>query len=203
VPPAALLEEAADGRLPPWARMTRPRREHSERVATLLDDWAATLGLPEGERIRWRTAGWLHDALRDAPADELREQVPAPLRSLGGKLLHGPAAAARLGADGVDDVPLLCAISYHTIGHVDFDELGRALFIADYIEPGRRHEPAKLAALRARMPAAVDDVLRQVLHLRMSQLLREGRPIRSETAAFWNVVNGGARNDRNGAARPR
>jgi HD superfamily phosphohydrolase YqeK len=192
VPPAALLEDAADGRLPSWARMTRPRREHAERVAALLDEWAGTLGLSDEERIRWRAAGWLHDALRDAPADELRDQVPASLRSLGGKLLHGPAAAVRL-----------CAITYHTIGHPDFDELGRALFIADHIEPGRRHEPAKLAGLRARMPAAVDDVLRQVLHMRMSQQVREGRPIRSETAAFWNVVNGGARHDRNGFAGPR
>jgi HD superfamily phosphohydrolase YqeK len=163
-----------------------------ERVAALLDEWAVELRLGEADRVRWRAAGWLHDALRDAPPEELRDLVPAGLRSIGGKLLHGPAAAARLREDGVDDEPLLCAITWHTTGHADFDALGRALFIADYIEPGRRHDAAHLAALRARMPDAADDVLREVLHARMGRLIREGRPIRAETAAFWNTVNGSA-----------
>jgi HD superfamily phosphohydrolase YqeK len=192
VPPAAVLEEAAEGRLPDWACAGRVRYTHMERVAALLDEWAVELRLGEADRVRWRAAGWLHDALRDAPPEELRDLVPAGLRSIGGKLLHGPAAAARLREDGVDDEPLLCAITWHTTGHADFDALGRALFIADYIEPGRRHDAAHLAALRARMPDAADDVLREVLHARMGRLIREGRPIRAETAAFWNTVNGSA-----------
>lgn len=192
MPNVALLEDAAAGRLPRWARAGRSRLEHMERVATLLGTWAEALGLPPAEQVRWRAAGFLHDALRDVPPEELRELVPEPLRNLGGKLLHGPAAAARLRDEGVDDEPLLLAVAFHTVGHPDLDTLGRALFIADYIEPGRRYEPVKLAALRARMPAALQEVLREVLHARMSQLLREGRPIRSETASFWNAVNAGA-----------
>jgi HD superfamily phosphohydrolase YqeK len=189
---ADLLDEAARGRLPGWARATRTRCEHMERVAALMGAWAEALGLPESERVRWRAAGWLHDALRDAPPDELRAMVPAALRSMGGRVLHGPAAAARLRDDGVEDEALLLAIAYHTTGHPELDEMGRALFIADYIEPGRRYEPARLAVLRARMPAAAGAVLRDVLHARLERLLRERRPIRAETAAFWNTVNGGA-----------
>jgi HD superfamily phosphohydrolase YqeK len=190
VPLDALLDAAADGRLPHWAQLTRRRLAHVERVATLLDEWAVALELADDERRRWRAAGWLHDALREAPPDELRPFVPPTLRYLSRKLLHGPAAAERLRQDGVADEPLLRAITFHTIGHPEFDELGRALFIADFIEPGRRHEPARLAALRARMPAAREQVLRDVLHARMERLLKEGRPIRSETAAFWNALNG-------------
>jgi HD superfamily phosphohydrolase YqeK len=192
VPPAAVLEAAAEGRLPDWACAGRARYAHMERVAALLDEWAVVLGLEDEDRVRWRAAGWLHDALRDAPPEELRDIVPVPLRSIGGKLLHGPAVAARLREDGVSDEPLLCAITWHTTGHAGFDDLGRALFIADYIEPGRRHDAARLTALRARMPADTDDVLREVLHARMGRLIREGRPIRAETAAFWNTVNGSA-----------
>jgi HD superfamily phosphohydrolase YqeK len=189
---AALLEDAAQGRLPDWACAGRVRYEHMERVAALMDEWAAELGLPEPDRVRWRAAGWLHDALRDAPPEQLREIVPAQLRSIGGKLLHGPAAAEQLRGQGVDDEPLLRAITYHTTGHADFDTLGRALFIADYIEPGRRLDAPRLAAMRARMPADMNDVLRDVLYARMERLIREGRPIRAETAAFWNTVNGSA-----------
>jgi HD superfamily phosphohydrolase YqeK len=160
-----------------------------ERVAALLAEWAAELELAPEDRQRWRAAGLLHDALRDAPPDELRPLVPAGLGQLSPGLLHGPAAAERLRQEGVDDEPLLRAVAFHTLGHPELDTLGRALFIADYIEPGRTYEPARLAVLRARMPAASQDVLREVLSARIARLLTEGRPIRSETTAFWNALN--------------
>jgi HD superfamily phosphohydrolase YqeK len=184
----ALIEAAAAGSLPEWANVGRWRRAHIERVATLLGEWAHKLALPERDQIRWRAAGFLHDALRDAPPAELRPLVPESLRLLSNQLLHGPAVAERLRRDGVHDEALLRAVTYHTIGHPELDELGRALFIADYIEPGRRHDPARLAVLRARMPEARADVLRDVLRARMERLLTEGRAIRSETAAFWNAL---------------
>jgi 2-amino-4-hydroxy-6-hydroxymethyldihydropteridine diphosphokinase len=160
------------------------------RVSSLLGEWADALDLAPHERTRWRAAGYLHDALREVPPDELRPLVPEPLKDLAGKLLHGPAAAARLRADGIADEDFLRAVAYHTVGHPDLDDLGRALFIADYIEPGRRYEPQRLATLRARMPAARDQVLRDVLRSRIDRLLRDGRPMRAETVAFWNTVNG-------------
>jgi HD superfamily phosphohydrolase YqeK len=163
--------------------------EHMSRVAGLLGAWADALSVPAADRVRWRAAGYLHDSLRDAPVEELRALVPEPFGGLSGRLLHGPAAAARLREDGVDDEPLLLAITWHTTGHPDLDRLGRCLYIADFIEPGRRHEPARLAGMRERMPADEDVVLRDVLQMRIAHLLREQRPLRSETAAFWNAVN--------------
>jgi HD superfamily phosphohydrolase YqeK len=188
VPPDDLLEAAAAGRLPDWARVSDRRRAHMERVADLLGTWAAALGLTAAEQTRWKAAGFLHDALRETPPEDLRSQVPEPLRGLAGKLLHGPAAATRLRAEGVHDEAFLRAVAYHTLGHPELDDLGRALFIADYIEPGRRHDPTHLAALRARMPDARADVLVDVLRNRLTRLLRETRPMRPETVAFWNVV---------------
>jgi predicted HD superfamily hydrolase involved in NAD metabolism len=190
VPPAVLLEAAAAGRLPEWSHVGEHRLAHMRRVSELLGEWADRLALPAGDRIRWRAAGYLHDALRDTPPDELRPLVPDPLKDLAGKLLHGPAAAARLRADGLDDEDVLRAVAYHTIGHPELDQLGRALFIADYIEPARRYDPDHLATLRARMPGAIDEVLLDVLRARLDRLLREGRPMRPETVAFWNTVNG-------------
>ncbi|CAN5851377.1 hypothetical protein BH23GEM9_BH23GEM9_17940 [soil metagenome] len=192
--PAALIDAAADGRLPEWAAVGRLRLAHLERVAALLGQWAEALDLPADECRRWRAAGYLHDVLRDAEPGELRPLVPPPLRHVSGRLLHGPAAAERLRQDGVEDESLLRAVGYHTIGHPDLDQLGRALFMADYMEPGRKYEPARLAALRARMPEAHAEVLKEVLHSRIERLLKEGRPIRTETAAFWNAINGAAPN---------
>jgi HD superfamily phosphohydrolase YqeK len=189
VQPAELLEHAAAGRLPDWAAVSPRRLAHIERVAALMADWAAQLKLPPAEAARWSAAAYLHDALRDEPHDDLRSTVPVSLRDLPGSLLHGPAAAERLRRTGVSDEPLLRAIAFHTVGHPDLDRLGRALYIADFTEPGRSYQPVRLAALRARMPHALDDVLRDVVRMRIAHLLDEGRPMRAETAAFWNAIH--------------
>lgn len=183
-----LIERAADGELPPWSDPSPKRLAHMQRVAALLGDWAAGLGLDAAEQARWRAAGLLHDALREEPPGELRPRVPPHLRSLAPKLLHGPAAAARLRHEGVDDEAFLNAVAYHTVGHADLDMMGRSLYIADFIEPGRRYEPAALAVLRSRMPAARRSVLLDVMRARIGRLLRDARAIRPETAAFWNIV---------------
>jgi len=184
----AALEAAAEGRMPDWARASAERRDHISRVAALMDAWAAALRLEERDRRRWRAAAWLHDALRDAPPREIRALVPEALRSLPGKLLHGPAAAARLRQDGVSDEPLLCAVAWHTLGHPDFDALGKALYLADFLEPGRGFAVAHCASMRERMPGALEDVLREVVAQRLHHALEMRHLLRPESVAFWNVL---------------
>ena len=188
-----LLTAAADGQLPDWARAGDGRRAHVERVSNLMGRWADELGLGSHERARWRAAGLLHDALRDADPELLRMVVPTDMSSLPAKLLHGPAAAERLRREGVDDDLFLRAIAYHTLGHPAFDRLGRALYLADYLEPGREDMPAGTDALRVRCPAEMDEVIREVAWRRIARLLETRKPLRPETVAFWNgVVDHGA-----------
>ena len=187
---AALIEAAADGTLPGWAEAGPSPRAHMARVAALMDAWAAGLGLDTRERMRWRAAAWLHDALRDADPERLRASLGGDYAAWPPGLLHGPAAAARLAEEGVSDQSLLTAVAWHTLGHPDLDLLGRCLYVADYIEPGRTYEPALRAVLRARMPGAVGDVVREVARRRITWLLEAGRPIAQETTAFWNAVAG-------------
>ncbi len=171
--------------LPEWAELTEPRRDHVRRVAGLLDEWAEILELPDEERIRWRAAGLLHDALKDAPIEELRELVgdehwPDPV-------LHAPAAAARLVRDGVEDRGLLLAVAYHSVGHPSFDELGVHLYLADYLEPGRS-DGGHRAALREKMPASRSDVLPRVIRRRIGAQLDAGYVILPASIGFWNRV---------------
>jgi HD superfamily phosphohydrolase YqeK len=156
------------------------------RVADLLGSWAGELKLPEGEEQRWRAVGWLHDVLRDADPDRLRALVPAELRDLPGPVLHGPAAASRLQEEA--DEEICAAIRYHTMGHPDLHDLGRALYLADFLEPGRSFLPEWRAELRARMPGRMTDVLREVIGHRIRHLIDGHQPIRPETAAFWSRV---------------
>jgi HD superfamily phosphohydrolase YqeK len=152
-------------------------------VAELLGGWAEARGLPEEDRIRWRAAGHLHDALRQAEADELtfwteRDWEPA--------LLHGPACAERLREEGVEDEALLRAVAYHTLGHPELDDLGRHLYLADFLEPGRQILPDVRDRLRSLLPDEPLEVLLSVVALRIAHRLEVRGGIRRETVAFWN-----------------
>jgi len=186
VTPHPLVVAAARGEVPPWARFGAKRRAHAGRVAALMGGWADRLGLDAAERIRWLAAAWLHDSLKEAPEGELRALLHGALGELPVPVLHGPAVAERLRQDGVDDRGLLTAVAYHTLGHPDFGPVGRALFAADFLEPGRRQRKRWRASLRARMPEDEPRVVREILEARIAYLLSEGRPVRPETISFWN-----------------
>jgi HD superfamily phosphohydrolase YqeK len=181
-----LAHAAAAGEIPAWASVSEPRRAHMGRVAALLGDWAEALGLAPEERLRWLAIGWLHDVLREEDPEKLREEVPAQLRDLPAPVLHGPAAAERLAGD-LDD-RALDAIRYHTIGHPRLDMVGRALYLADFLEPGRDFLPEWRAGLRARMPREMNAVLVEVLASRLRHLVEGFRPLRPETARFWSAL---------------
>ncbi|HEX2188432.1 MAG TPA: HD domain-containing protein [Longimicrobiaceae bacterium] len=186
--PSPVVRAAARGELPPWAEASPRRREHIARVSALLAEWANAAGLDPAERDRWVAAGWLHDALRDADPERLRAGVPERFRRLPGAVLHGPAVAERLAGEA--DPELLDAVRYHTLGYAGFGRLGKALYLADFLEPGRDFEPEWRAGLAARMPAEMDEVLAEVLAARIRHLIDRRKPVSPETAAFWNAAVG-------------
>src|SRR5690606_7179742 len=97
-------------------------------------------------------------------------------------------AAARLRQDGYSDEGVLNAVTYHTVGHSSMETVGRMLYLADFLEPGRTFDPTGRAAWRARMPHDLNGVLREVLAARMQHVLASHQPLRRETLAFWNQV---------------
>lgn len=161
-----------------------------ERVSSLLGGWADDAALSPDDRVRWRAVGFLHDVLREADPDTLRARVAPEHRSMPGPLLHGPAGADRLRVAGVLDGELLTAVAWHTTGDVRFRTLGRALYAADYLEPGRSFLPEWRAELRARMPGDLDAVLREIVAARIANLVTKGRPVLPRTLAFWNDMAG-------------
>jgi HD superfamily phosphohydrolase YqeK len=188
-PPHPAVVAAARGDLPGWAVAGPHRREHMARVADLLGAWADALGLPEHDRIRWRAAGYLHDALRDERPARLR----ALLTSHAGHadpVLHGPAAAERLRQDGVVDPELLEAIASHTVGGSGLRTLSRALFVADYIEPGRGYATDGHVRQRERMPTELPMVLLEVVRERVQRGRESGRVVAPETLAMLEELEG-------------
>jgi len=178
------IAAAAAGRLPDWARVSRRRMPHLESVSDLLLRWSSELNLEEVDRARWAAAGWLHDALRDAPP----EQLAGDAAEFPSKVRHGPAAAAMLRGEGVADEELLEAVTFHSLGCGGLRRLGRFLFLADYLEPRRAYAPQENAVLRAQLPENELAVLRTVCARRIGERLQRHRSLRQETVDFWNEL---------------
>ena len=172
--------------LPAWAQVTEKRHAHIARVTMLLDAWSGSLGLSADERQAWHDVGVLHDALRDAPEEELRRLTGDNERPM--HILHGPAVAARLAREGEQRTDVLEAIRWHTLGSAHWGRTGKALYMADFLEPGRPFSRADRAFLAAHVTADFDGVFRQVVRTRIEWTVREGKMLFPETADLWNSV---------------
>lgn len=171
-----------------WAVVSPERLEHIVRVAELLVDWAERMGVPDSERNRWLKAAWLHDALRDAPAAELEQWASSTPGSV--ELKHGPASAARAKAGGETDRGVLDAVRYHSVGLAEWDMVGRMLYCADFLEPGRDFDREERAELARRLPDDQKGVLREVARRRLAHQVRKGWPLLEPTVRFWNSLVG-------------
>ena len=172
--------------LPAWAIVREKRRAHIARVTALMDAWSDALRLTASERQAWHDAARWHDALRDADEALLREVTGDHRRPVG--LLHGPAAATWLVRDGEHREDVLEAVRWHTVGSPAWDRLGRALYMADFLEPGRGFMQADRAFLAHLVPSNFDGAFRQVVRLRLEWAIREGKGLAPETVALWDAV---------------
>ncbi len=181
-------------RLPAWSVVGDGRIAHIARVMTMLQGWAAARGVPAAEGERWQRAALLHDALREADEQVLRRYPPLP--SWPRKTWHGPAAATAAAADGERDQGVLDAVRYHSFGFAPWDDAGRMLYLADYLEPGRSFERERLDAFAARVPAEPALVLREVASMRLAWRIKNGGRIARETWEFWNSIAADASSSR-------
>jgi 2-amino-4-hydroxy-6-hydroxymethyldihydropteridine diphosphokinase len=168
--------------------VTGERRQHVARVARLLADWATAMQVSDAERARWLRAAYLHDAMKDAPVRQLLEMTPA----FDGpdNLRHGPAAAAMAERHGERDEGVLEAVRHHSTGSAAWDRVGRMLYLADYLEAGRRHRPPERDDWVRRVPDDPASVLREVAASRICYNLRRGWPLLPPTVEFWNGLVG-------------
>jgi HD superfamily phosphohydrolase YqeK len=166
--------------------MSEERLAHVHRVAQLVSEWAQALAAPDSERNRWLRAVWLHDAMRDASDEEVMKWAPSG--TLPVSLRHGPASAGRAKGEGETDRGVLDAVRYHSIGLAEWDMVGRMLYCADYLEPGRTFDQERRAELAERLPRDVSGVLREVARARLRRIVERGWPIPEPTYRFWNSL---------------
>ncbi len=155
-------------------------------MAQLAASWAETMGVPDSERNRWLRAIWLHDALRDASPETLQEWASSSPGAV--ELRHGPASAARAKAEGETDRGVLDAVRYHSVGLPEWDMVGRVLYCADYLEPGREFDQDHRAELARAFPSRSPQVLRAVARARVLHVIESGWPLPDPMVRFWNSL---------------
>lgn len=160
------------------------RYEHTLAVAYTAACLASLYGADTNKAL---IAGLLHDCAKCIPhIEQLRmcEEYGIDLNETEKKnhaLLH-----AKLGAYlakekyGVADEEILSAIQYHTTGRGGMSMLEKIIFVADYIEPGRR-KAANLLQIRRMAFQNIDSALIKILKDTLIYLEDKGDMIDSAT----------------------
>ncbi len=151
-----------------YGRLTQHRRDHSERVAAAMETLAHTHGLNIKAAY---LAGWGHDLARELSRAQLLAEAArlklhwGPAEDGEPVLLHGPIAAEWLRLEGQGNESVWRAVRFHTTAAPNLDGLGKALFVADGVEPGRHYpERADLWQLAlANLEAGYSAVLQHTL----------------------------------------
>lgn len=132
---------------------------------------AASLAMAHGEDMeKAMTAGLLHDCAKSMHGSELvaicenaHLNVTAVERNNPTALLHAKAGAYLAEHKyGVTDMDILNAIRYHTTGRPNMSRLEKMVYIADYIEPGRKQN-RDLSLIRRLAYQDLDSTMEKIL----------------------------------------
>lgn len=89
-------------------------------------------------------AAIFHDYAKFRPKEEMKQIIlngggPLEVLDFHHELWHAPAGAALVKTEvGITDEDILSAIRFHTSGRPNMTLLEKVIYVADYIEPGRR-----------------------------------------------------------------
>ena len=90
----------------------------------------------------------------------------------------------------VDDIEILSAIRWHTTGRPDMTLLEKIVFISDYIEPARDHDP-ELPRIRQLAFTDMDACLRVIYEHTLSHLNNHGKkqdPMTKEAYEYYKNI---------------
>ncbi len=122
-------------------KLPEKRYNHSLRVAETAVKLAE---IYDGDKDKAELAGVLHDYCKYDDLSSMYQivrqcELESDLLSYGSEILHGPVCAAIMEHDyHIEDEEVLLEIKYHTTGRQQMTKTEKLIFIADYIEPGRK-----------------------------------------------------------------
>ncbi len=177
-------------RLTPLIRSRlRPKRlRHTLGVARTARDLALSQGL---DPAKAGLAGLLHDCAKGLDRGEserlLKRLRLDPLERALPALWHAPLGALLARSlYGIQDREILEAIRFHSTGSPRLGALGRILYVADFIEPGR--DFPGLGRLRGLARENFSKALKGVVAGKISFLAQKGMRIHPVSVQFYNSL---------------
>lgn len=168
------------------------RRSHSLGTASCAALYCLRHGL---DAEKGHLAGLAHDLARELPAPELLRlagREGPPLRDwerAAPVLVHGRAAAGLLrGRFGVSDPEVLAAVCDHVTGRPGMPGLSKAVFCADFLEPGRDFVEDGLREQALELP--LDEATALVLERVFAFLRRRGLWIATPALDLYEELGG-------------
>lgn len=170
----------------------KPRRfKHVEGVVEMADRLARQYAPPEV--MRCRIAAWLHDVAKPwddadllAYAEQHGEAIHPVEREVP-MLLHG-LVGYLIGAEefGLEDPVIKVACASHTTGSEGLDTVGKIIYLADLIEPGR--DFPGVVAIRQEAERNLDSAVLFGLEHTVAYLLGASRVIDPRTVLLRNEL---------------
>ena len=169
-------------------RLTPSRFHHSLAVADQAEKLAALYG---ADPKKARTAGILHDILKDAAGEEqlqiLRDFgiLLDSVERVAPKLWHAKAGAAFLEHIlGIEDRELLDAVRYHTTARAGMTPLDRVLYLANFTSADRDYPDVDV--LRALVLKDEREAMIYALDYSIRELLDKQAAVHPDTFAAYN-----------------
>ncbi|MGL4394789.1 MAG: bis(5'-nucleosyl)-tetraphosphatase (symmetrical) YqeK [Brevinema sp.] len=171
--------------------LSEKRFAHVNRVREKAQDIASRCGLDVILSQKIDTAVLLHDFAKGMSSDELETYAREKNISLNNSA--PPIFHAIVGAwmaenyFGICDRDILDAVYHHTTGHPKFlhNKVGAVLFLADYLEPGRKHDRTHIDQL---IPEDLVKAQYQIVKEKVISVIERDREISSESLIFYEAL---------------
>ena len=137
-------------------------------------------------------AAIFHDYAKFRPKEEMKQIIlngggPLEVLDFHHELWHAPAGAALVKTEvGITDEDILSAIRFHTSGRPNMTLLEKVVYVADYIEPGRRFPGVE--EVRTLAEEDLDSALIQALKNTITFLISKNQAVYPETVATYNAL---------------
>lgn len=170
-------------------QLTEHRYTHTIGVMETSISLAETYG---ADVEKAELAAIFHDYAKFRPLEEmkeiiLREKMPLMLLEYSPELWHAPVGAFLVEKEvGISDRDVLSAIKFHTSGRADMTLLEKVVYVADYIEPGRRFPGVD--EVRDLAKDSLDLALIQAVKNTVIFLMKKNQPVYPETMETYNFL---------------
>lgn len=137
-------------------------------------------------------AAIFHDYAKFRPKEEMKQIIlngggPLEVLDFHHELWHAPAGAVLVKTEvGITDEDILSAIRFHTSGRPNMALLEKVIYVADYIEPGRRFPGVE--EVRTLAEEDLDSALIQALKNTITFLISKNQAVYPETVATYNAL---------------